>query len=271
VLLRVTTWNIDHGGQDRGNDSDDQHRWNAALGLAATHFGGSNPYRVIFIQEAFLWKRLGRIKLFARATGTTAYRAAGINDLDLVAFVGPGLVVGDWQANLGHLRAPTLVVPVRPHVGGGLELTLVTTHLDPWSANARIEQILALNSFLRDDMVLLGGDINCIGPHDNEPPTAAIPDWQIPCHLTGGEIPKWDRRPTQLAEQAGWVDLAHQFGEHDVPTGGFGEPFPTVRFDQFWAGPHLAVQAANYHVHDHADFKAVSDHVPVTVTLSLDA
>jgi hypothetical protein len=268
VLLEVTTWNIDHGGQNKSGDTGDQHRWEAALGLAAKTFAGPNPNRVIFVQEAFLWGRLGRTDRFAKATNTTPYVAAGRNDLDLVAFVGPGLAVGAWKANPAHLNSPTVVVPVRPD-GWDHQIVLATTHLDPWSANTRFEQVLALNSLLRDELVLLGGDINCIGLFDPEPNIAEIPDWQVYCHETFTDVPVWNRRPTELAARAGWVDLAHRFGEHHLPTGGFGEQFPLVRFDQLWASPDLAALAVGYEVHGSDEFTKVSDHLPVTARFEL--
>jgi hypothetical protein len=269
MLLHATSWNIDHGGQDRASGHDDQRRWNTALELAEAYFADpDNPHRVVLVQEAFLWQRLGRIARFADATATTPYRAEGVNDLDLVAFVGPGLTVGDWRANPRHLRSPAVAVPVRAD-GVGEQITLVTTHLDPWSADVRVQQVLALNSFLRDQRVLLGGDLNCIGPSDPEPNLDEIPDWQVYNHLSFAPLPAWDRRPTQIAEYAGWVDLAARFDMTETPTGGFGQPFPAVRFDQFWATPTLAEGATGYQVHDADDFKTVSDHLPITVTLTL--
>lgn len=270
MLLEATTWNIDHGGQNKSGDTGDQHRWEAALELAAKTFSGPNPMRVVFVQEAFLWRRLGRLDRFAKATNTTPYVAPGRNDLDLVAFVGPGLAVGDWKANPGHLKSPTAVVPVRPD-GWDRQIVLATTHLDPWSANARWEQVLALNSLLRDELVLLGGDVNCIGPHDQEPNIAVIPEWQVHCHETFTDVPTWDRRPTELAERAGWVDLAYRFCQHHTPTGGFGQPFPKVRFDQLWTSPDLGDLATDYEVHDTIEFRSVSDHVPVTARFELSA
>jgi hypothetical protein len=270
--LEATTWNVEHGGHDKPSaqrPAGSQHRWEAALDLASQVLSSVNPYRVILVQEAFLWQRLGRLRAFAEATGTTPYVAPGRHQLDLVAFVGPGLRVGDWKANPGHLKAPALILPVRLD-GWSDDILIATTHLDPFSADTRVAQILALSTLLGDRLALLGLDANCIGPDDTEPDLMSMPQRQRGCHThqVDGAL-RWDRRPTQAARQAGWVDLARRFGRHDVATGGFGQPFPPVRFDQLWASPDLAGLAVEYEVHDSDEFTAVSDHVPVTVRLDL--
>lgn len=272
MLLEVTTWNLDHGGQDKPtaeHPAGSQHRWDAALKLASEVLTSVNPYRVILVQEAFLWARLGRLGAFAKATDTTPYVASGRHQLDLAAFVGSALRVGDWKANPGHLKAPALLLPVRPDRWTD-DILIATTHLDPFSAEVRGEHVLALGSLLREPLVLLGLDANCIGVEDPEPDHSQIPDWQRDCHthqVDGAR--RWNRRPAQLARDAGWVDLARQGGHHGVPTGGFGQPFPPVRFDQLWASPRLAALAVDYHVHDSDEFTTISDHVPVTVRIEL--
>lgn len=264
-MLTVTTHNIDHGGQDTARGPGDQHRWDRALGLAAVFRG--LPNWVGLIQEGFLWHRLGRARVYAEATGTSFYRAEGRNDLDLLAFVSPSVRVLDVKANPRHLKAPALILTVRVD-GDSHDTIIATSHLDPWSADIRCQQVRAINSMLRDRHVLLGLDSNGIGPHDPEPDLSLLPDWQLDCHThLADETRRWDRRHNQLAQHAGWVDVAYQTGQHTTPTGGFGQPFPPVRFDQFWASPHLAPRVTDYRVQDTADFRAISDHVPVTVTI----
>jgi hypothetical protein len=272
MLLEVTTWNVEHGGHDKPTTEHpcgSQHRWEAALELASRVLTSFNPYRVILVQEAFLWQRLGRLRALAEATETTPYVAPGRHQLDLAAFVGAALRVGDWKANPGYLKAPALLLPVRPD-GWTDDILIGTTHLDPFSADTRAEEVLALNSLLREALALVGLDANCIGPDDTEPDLTSMPDWQRSCHTCQVDgAPRWNRRPTQLAQQAGWIDLARQSDHQDVPTGGYGQPFPPVRFDQLWASPPLAALTVDYEVHDSDEFTKVSDHVPVTARFDL--
>jgi hypothetical protein len=266
----VDTWtltihNIDHGGQRSSPPPGNQECWEAALTLAVATYGNrEDPNRLIVVLEAFLWERLGRIDAFADATATTPYRAFGVNDLDIVAFAGRGIQVGEVKPNPRYLRAPALLLPIR--LGDGPDVTVVATHLSPWSAQERCEQVLPLNSLLRREHVVVAGDINCVGPKDPEPDIDQMPVWQRPCHTRVVDGRRaWDRRPTELAREAGWIDLATEFGQAAQPTGGYGQSFPPVRFDQIWADTTMAGAATDYRVHRTPEFEAISDHLPVSV------
>jgi exodeoxyribonuclease-3 len=159
-------------------------------------------------------------------------------------------------------------------VYAGGELTLLGTHLCPFSAEARVREAQYLASYVREEQVILMGDLNAISPRDQARATVdrMTPHRRSRQLLAGTDVV--DTRALAVLESAGLVDLWRR--QHPEKSG-FTLPTPLVertpqpilRFDYILATPKLAGAVRSIRVVENDTTRSTSDHFPVVADLAL--
>jgi endonuclease/exonuclease/phosphatase family metal-dependent hydrolase len=149
-------------------------------------------------------------------------------------------------------------------------LTVVSTHLCPYSGQRRRWEALRLRRQARNDPVLIMGDLNTLEPGvDHTDRLAALPESFRRRHIRrGGSV---DTRAVEILLDAGFVDVARALGRvgHTAPTGhGGGEEFHDMRLDYVLASAPLAERATDLTVLRGGAVEHASDHYPVLVTFA---
>ena len=150
----------------------------------------------------------------------------------------------------------------------GREMTLVGTHLCPFSGETRLQEARQLASYARGSALLVG-DLNSLSAHDDAHHAVdALPPRYRTRHLIA-ESEQADTRALSALEDAGLLDLAVLAGAQWQPT----RPTqllpdrPRQRLDYLLATEPVARSLRGYAVIDHPRAQRASDHLPVIATL----
>ncbi|MFC4512258.1 endonuclease/exonuclease/phosphatase family protein [Streptomyces ehimensis] len=159
-----------------------------------------------------------------------------------------------------------------------LEITALFTHLCFLSGDERLAEARWLTGYgdtYEGDAqrVVLLGDLNTIGVSDREPEWDRIPAnlRSRHCQLTlNGKFGVTDRRAIQLLSEAGWRDPFNLLGLEPHRTAGYWSPDELLdhRSDFVLVNQHLTKNVTGAIVHDTAQTRGLSDHLPVEVRLS---
>ncbi len=156
---------------------------------------------------------------------------------------------------------------------GGTRLTVIGAHLCPFGGDARLLEVQHLIRFLREDHVLILGDLNALSPHDA---TAHQPSRWLPRrrarHVLAEAGGKLDTRAISTLEGADLVDVLRQ-GGHAEPTAltRLGAEFEDyqVRIDYVFASRLAAERVTRAERVTGERIEAASDHYPLFVDLAL--
>ncbi|BCJ57639.1 hypothetical protein Jiend_10610 [Micromonospora endophytica] len=254
-MLRVMTWNIRTGGRDRGGrDRRDQ---------VAQVIAEQRP-DVLALQEL---QDLD-VAAFAARLGLRAYRAGSWLGQPVAVLVRP-----PWRVlSAGPVRRPFHHAAQRVTVATGAgPLTVLSTHLDPYSGTRRLVEAGWLAAALRPvraGLALLAGDLNTLAPYaDHTDRLARLPDAYRRRHLRrdGRTV---DTRAVARLLAAGLVDLGATAGS-TAPTRHGGAEFSDMRLDYLLATPTLATQHPSTQVIRTPHTHHASDHYPLQTTLPL--
>ncbi|MFF5294308.1 endonuclease/exonuclease/phosphatase family protein [Paractinoplanes globisporus] len=191
-----------------------------------------------------------RIATLADALGMTAHLAPSRFGQAVAVLVRPPLCIDRTDTVTWRLHHAAAAVTTG-------RLTLVSTHLNPWSAYRRYREATWLAArYGRRGRALIAGDMNGLSPFDDAPPDAQDRD---------------DRRAIAAFDRAGLVDLWRKAGVGSgltVPTtGDVGDAFLPMRLDYVFGTPAVAEQVREVQVLRGNEIEYASDHYPVRVEL----
>ncbi|UQI45902.1 endonuclease/exonuclease/phosphatase family protein [Streptomyces sp. HU2014] len=280
---RFVTYNILTGGIDStdGGGKDESRR------LKQLEFLDSLDADVIALQELRGWDADNWSRLWAAANSLDMVplppvisRLGRGNHLALlyrptsvqVDGYEPDAARGAFYHGLGRARLRIKDLP---------QITVLFTHLCFLGGAERVAEAQWLAGYgdtyeRKPQRVALLGDLNTIGANDEEPDWRRIPGnlRSRHCELTrGGEFGKTDRRAIQMLTQAGFHDPFDIIGQVPPRTAGYWSPAERVghRSDFILANRNLVDYVCGARVHDTAQTRALSDHLPVEMTLSASA
>jgi len=153
-------------------------------------------------------------------------------------------------------------------------LTVVSTHLNPFSPYRRLREARWLAARYASGLVLLAGDLNSLDPGtEHAARLARLGERYRRRHLgPGGTV---DTRAIASLTAAGFVDLWRVAGDgdgHTAPTAeGGGPEFSAVgmRLDYLMASAAVAAGATHARVVRGDEAEYASDHYPLAVDLTL--
>jgi exodeoxyribonuclease-3 len=241
--MRVMTWNILVGGQDR-------------LDAIATVIRREQP-DILALQELKGWT--------ARRTHDFA------TQLNMHAHLAPS-IFGQPVAVLAR-RTPTRTRSItwRLHHAAAVatigDLTVVSTHLNPFSPERRRREATWLSAcfFRTRQKVLIAGDLNSLDPNtDHTEALARISAGYQRRHLRPDGTP--DTRAIKAMLDAGFADVGSGIGP-TVPTDGLRkDEFGAFRLDYLMASPPLAKLTRYVSVLRDEVTDRASDHYPVVAS-----
>jgi exodeoxyribonuclease-3 len=225
---------------------------------------------VLLVQEAKQFERDGNKRLYEveQAIEMRGFLAqATRTGQNTVVFIGDEIRPMSFDADCVHFHHSAAVLTVRsPEFA--LPLTLVSVHLCPNGPQVRqTEAAYLIGHAAPDGLALIGGDFNSVSSLDAEPP-----DWEyLPTHFRARYLSSdgktADRSVMEGLYRAGFIDVAHRFGEHreaTVPGAAFkNTEFVPFRSDYLLASAALATSAASYAVIKDENTHAASDHYPI--------
>jgi exodeoxyribonuclease-3 len=256
------TWNVKTGGVDRGG-GDRLAAITAViekvrpdiLALQELKFFGSEDQR--------------RLRELAGAIGMTPHLAPSAFGLPVAVLVRPPLRMTRrtrlrWRM---HHAAAGAVVPT-----GAGPLTVVSTHLNPYSATRRRHEARRIAKRYRSGLLLIGGDLNSLDPgSDHTEELARLPEEFRKRHARRDGSA--DTRPMSTFLAAGLKDLWTVAGDGDgrtaPTTAGGGHEFSGMRLDYMLGSAAVAARAEETRVVRGGEAEYASDHYPVTVELTL--
>ncbi|GAA0555613.1 hypothetical protein GCM10010172_42970 [Paractinoplanes ferrugineus] len=246
--MRLITWNIRTGGGDRL----------PALTSVLRRFAPD----LLCLQElrGFDQERLARFGAPLGLTGVVARSVFGqpVAVLSRTEFVRKKLV--RWRL---HHAAAALTVG---------DLTLVSTHLNPFSPERRRREAtwLAARFHAAGPLVLLAGDLNGLSPHEHHSLAGLDPRYHRRHLRSDGTV---DTRGLAAFESGGLLDLWQRAGTgdgHTVPTTGLGGgEFGAMRLDYVLGNPAVAERVRELRVLRGDETEYASDHYPLLAELDL--
>jgi len=259
VTLKAMTWNIKAGGGER-------------LDAILDVLGGERP-DLLSLQELRDFGRHGgrQMREVAAALGMDAHLSPSVFGQPVAVLARPPLRfirtrAVRWQL---HHAAASAVVPTSAG-----PLTVVSTHLDPFSPYRRMREArwLSARYASRRKLVLFAGDLNSLDPGTDH--TAELQRLGEPYrrrHVAPDGTA--DTRAMAAFAEAGFVDLWPLAGEGDgctAPTSeGGGPEFSGMRLDYLLGSPKLAGLARHARVVRGGAAEHASDHYPVAVELAV--
>jgi exodeoxyribonuclease III len=263
VTVRVMTWNIKTGGVDKGLGS--------RLAPIAAVVNRELP-DILAMQELRDFDRGDnrRMREFAESVGMTAHLASSTFGQPVAVLVRPPLRITGTKAVRFRLHHAAAVAQVPTDLG---QLTVVSTHLNPFSPYRRMREALwlAARHSAKKRPVLLAGDLNGLDPGtDHAAEIARLDSRYQRRHLApDGSV---DTRAVQALLDAGFTDLWTKAGEGagaTAPTSAGGPEFSGMRLDYVLASGQVASRAHAARVIRGGEAEYASDHYPVAVDLDL--
>jgi exodeoxyribonuclease-3 len=226
---------------------------------------------VLALQECNRFEDNGRRTLYRleRALGMRSLFAETRTGFHIALFVRRAEILEshvllDWFHH-GALRAELLV--------DGKHLTVVSTHLCPFSGESRVREAQYLSTHAREERVVIMGDMNSISARDSG--RLAL-DQMLPYRRSRHFVPGTetvDTRAMDVFESAGLVDLWHRaHPETHGPT--LPTPLldkdakPELRLDYVFTSPTLAdgLQSCTVLMDEHT--QNGSDHFPIVADIA---
>jgi exodeoxyribonuclease-3 len=231
--MRLLTWNILNGGGDR-------------LDAIAAVVKQESP-DLLALQELRGFDRR-RIGTLAESLGMTAHLAPSMFGQAVAVLVRPPLRIDRGRSVTWRLHHAAAAVEVG-------SLTVVSTHLNPWSGYRRYREATWLAARWRRGQVLIAGDLNACSPADDPDPAEQ----------------RSDPRAIDALDRAGLIDLWRLAGTGPgatVPTGvDAGDAFRPMRIDYVFGTPAVVPLVREVRVLRGGETEYASDHYPVVVEL----
>ena len=257
--MRVMTWNIRTGGGDR-------------IPAILAVLDRERP-DLLALQELRGFARHGgrRMREVADAAGMTAHLAPSVFGQPVAVLARPPLRLTRERSvrwRLHHAAAAATVT-----TGSG-PLTLISTHLNPFSPQRRVREArwLAARYGSGRDLVMLAGDLNALDPGtDHTREIERLRDVYRRRHLGADGVA--DTRAVAAFAAGGLADLWRSAGSGDgrtAPTSaGGGAEFSGMRLDYLLGSAPVADRARDARVVRGDEAEYASDHYPVVVELDL--
>jgi exodeoxyribonuclease III len=266
VTLRMLTYNIKTGGQDRADDR--------RLEQVIRVIDGQRP-DVLALQELRDFTRRGRLQRVAEAVGMRAFLARSAFGQPVAVFVRPPgrLVQATPIRRPFHHAAARVVVDTDRG-----PLTIIGTHLNPYSGTWRLREARWLIGQARsradDPMAVLMGDLNSLDPwSDHAERIRRLPERHRGRHVLAGNPVAVDTRVLAALARAGFVDLFRHAGsgkDYTAPTALGGDEFSGMRLDYILGTSSVAGLTRGCRVVDGGETELASDHYPVLAEIDLD-
>jgi exodeoxyribonuclease-3 len=156
---------------------------------------------------------------------------------------------------------------------GGTTLRVIGAHLCPFGGDARLLEVQHLIRFLKQDNVIIAGDLNALSPHDvaRYQPERWLPRRRSR-HVLAESGGRLDTRAISALEEAGLLDVLRQRGsaEPTVLTRlGAGHEDYQARIDYVFATASAAARVTRAERVHGGHVEAASDHYPLLVDLEL--
>jgi endonuclease/exonuclease/phosphatase family metal-dependent hydrolase len=294
-LLRVASWNVQHGGHSSHRAGGNQDRRHLAVDILR----GYKPHILLF-QEMTHGALDGCADVHELATALGLFQ--GFISPAPPESPNPTAVFIDLEmfevracythASNGWLPITNPVVRLRGEPQTS-PISLASVHLcayDPATREREARRLITIADGGRS--VLFGGDFNSY-PHRAEEEQVPLPDWSVVPNanlfhhrtvLSPGGQPVSDTRPDQILAgpvpggHAVFVELGHYAGTQLLQPDGFKatanlwsrKPWRQSRLDRFYATQDVADALVSVEVIDGEDVAAVSDHALVLASFDLD-
>jgi len=153
----------------------------------------------------------------------------------------------------------------------GVIFRVIGTHLCPFGGDARLLEVQHIIRFLREQNVVVLGDLNALSPHDaaRYQPERWLPRRRAR-HALAGEAARLDTRAIAALEGAELVDLFHRTGNTAATALtrlGEGWEDYQARIDYVLASPAVAERVERTERVDGARVELASDHYPLFVDI----
>lgn len=264
LVLRVMTWNIKTGGQDRGGAD----RLEQVIQVVTAQ----RP-DVLGLQELRDFDQSDRLARLADATGMRPYLARSCFGQPVAMLVRPpGRVTRAAPVRRPFHHAAQRVV-VSTDAG---PLTVLTAHLNPYSGIRRLIEAGWLAGAVRrapGSMVVLMGDLNSLDPWTDHADRIGrlAPAYRLR-HLRRDRRTV-DTRTIARLHWAGLIDLFRTVAPDDegltAPTAAGGVEFSGMRLDYILGTPFVAALTRDCRVVRGGEAEHASDHYPVVADLAL--
>jgi exodeoxyribonuclease-3 len=255
------TWNIKTGGIDR----DGSDRLDAIIAV----IDKQRP-DILALQEL---KYFGndheqRLRKLAGAIGMTPHLAPSAFGLPVAVLVRPPLRMTDrtrMRAGMHHAAAGAVV----PIAAG--PLAVVSTHLNPYSANKRQREARRVARRPIAELALVAGDLNSLDPGSDhaEEIERLSAEFRRRHVRNDGSV---DTRSIAVLLAAGLKDLWTVAGDGDgrtAPTSAGSHEFSGMRLDYVLGSATMAARAREMRVVRGDEAEYASDHYPVTAEFAV--
>ncbi len=256
------TYNVLTGGRDGANDT--------RLGAIAQVIAGVSPDILVLNEcngfEAEGYRTLYRLEAELGMRGVLAQAHSGFH---VALFLRRGRLL---ETRCLSREVHHAVLAARIEVDGRV-LGVVGAHLCPFGGEARLLEVQHLIRFLRDDHVLVLGDLNSLSPHDvsRYQPGRWLPRRRSRHTLaeSGGQL---DTRVISALEGAELTDVLRARGNTEATCltrlGADAQDYQ-VRIDYVFATAAAAARVTRAERVDGPLVESASDHYPLFVDLTL--
>ena len=255
------TWNIKTGARDGGGDR---------LPAVAAVLARERP-DVLALQELRDFDRHAgrRLRALAGAAGMEPHLARSVFGQPVAVLVRPPLRITGRSAVTWRLHHAAAVVTVPTGAG---PVTVVSTHLNPFSAHRRRREAVWLAHRYRGGRTILAGDLNGLDPGTDHAADQA--GWStVVRRRHAAPDGTADTRALAAFAAGGLTDVWPAAGSGPAPTvpttRGGGEEFFRTRLDYVLAGAELAPRARAAWVVRGRETEYASDHYPLRVDFDL--
>ncbi len=260
--LRVMTYNILEGGQDR-------------LDVIASVVRAAQP-DILGVTEANGWDDVNRLHAVGDALGMRGVIGRATSGFHVALLTREPWKIESSGAEFYPFFHAALWAKIR--LDADRVLTAVVAHLNPFSPQGRLAEIRALcRHAMPGERALLMGDFNCMAPGDEvDPSVLELPRNILARFVKDGKEPiEFDRREIELAEWAGFVDVYRKLNKKKpgwtLMTTRYGAALRSrMRIDFLFATPRFAQRAVSAEVIESVESRRASDHYPLTATFDLE-
>jgi exodeoxyribonuclease-3 len=264
VTLRIMTWNIKTGGVDRGR----RDRRAAIAAVVNRELPDILAMQELREFDGADGRRMGE---FADAVGMTAHLARSAFGQPVAVLVRPPLRITGGKTVRWRLHHAAAEATVPTDAG---QLTVVSTHLNPFSPYRRMREALWLAARYGSAKrpVVLAGDLNALDPAtDHAVGLLRLDTMYRRRHLAADGTA--DTRAIAALLDGGFADLWAAAGMGDgttVPTtSGGGQEFSRMRLDYVLASAPVAARLRSARVVRGGETEFASDHYPLCVDLDM--
>ena len=264
--MRVMTYNIENGGQDNLHDS--------RLDLVLQVVNDVNP-DVLVLQEAMNFDTASNRKLrrFEQDIGLQGLLGKARTGQHVVVLVRERDAILESRVDVDNFYHA--MVQVRLALRDGMTVTLIGTHLCPYSSQIRLDETRYLVAHQRaGEPMLLLGDLNTPDQSTKDSRIRELAPEQRVRYLAPGNPDQVDRRAIERLEASGLIDLYQATGSgsqgNTVPTARARSEFAEMRLDYAFGTPDLVRLTKCCYVASASPTDIASDHYPLVADIDVD-